>query len=81
MQGVHAVGIDEPGKVGGAADAADGGNLVIGNLQLNQRLLHRRQHAEIATTRAPVGIDLALKVGHHLACGQLVESPYRFALS
>jgi hypothetical protein len=64
VQGVHSVGIDEPGKIRGAAYSTDGSHVVIGNLQLNQRLLHRRQHAEITTTRAPVGIDLAFEVGH-----------------
>ena len=64
MQRVHAVGVDEAGKVRRAADAADRGDLVLGNLQLDQRLLHRSEHAEVAATRAPVGIDLALEIGH-----------------
>ena len=37
---------------------------MIRNLQLNQRLLHRGQHAEVSATWAPVWIDLALKVCH-----------------
>ncbi len=72
MQRVHAVGVDEAGEVGGAADAADRGHLVVGDLQLDQRLLHRGEHAEVAATGAPVGIDLALEVGHRSSAWERV---------
>src|SRR5438876_5059948 len=69
MQGVHPVRVDEPGKIGGAADAADGHNVVIGNLQVDERLLNRRQHPEVAAPRAPVGINPASQIGHRqLTC-------------
>ena len=61
MQRVHAVGIDEAGEVGRAADAADGSHIVVGNLQLDERLLNRGEHAEIAAAGAPVGIDFAFR--------------------
>jgi hypothetical protein len=64
VQGVHSVGVDEAGKVRGAADSADGGYFMVGDLQFDQRLLHCGKNAKVTTTRAPVGIDLALEVGH-----------------
>ena len=63
VQGVHAVGLNEAGEVRGAADAADGDDLVIGNLELDEGLLHRGQHAEVAAAGAPVGIDAAFEIG------------------
>ena len=69
MQGVHAVGVDEAGKVRRAPDAADGGHIVLGNLEFDERLLHGGQHTEVATTGTPVGVDLAFEIGHHQLLG------------
>ena len=60
VQRVHAVGVDEAGEVGGAADAADRRDLVLRNLQFDQRLLYGGEDAEVPASRAPVGVDLAL---------------------
>ena len=38
-------------------------------LQFNQGFLDRRKHAEIATTRTPVGINLAFQIGHRHLLG------------
>ncbi len=72
MKRVHAVGVDEAGKVGGAADAADDHDFVLGNLQIDQSLLHGGEHAEVAAAGAPVGIDSALEICHY----QLLGSRY-----
>ena len=60
VQGVHAVGVDEAGEVGGAADAADGGDLVLGDLQLDEGFLDGGEDAEVAAAGTPVGIDAGL---------------------
>ena len=59
VQRVHAVGTDVPWQVRGAADAADGHHVKRVDLQIDQRFLERREHAEISAAGAPVGIDLA----------------------
>src|SRR5215472_5350895 len=72
MQCVHAVGVDEPGKIGRAADAANGHDVVIGNLEFDEPLLNRRQHSKVAAPRTPVGINPAFQIGYR----QLICSLY-----
>src|SRR5260370_38367109 len=62
VQGVHAIGIRVAGEVGGATDAADGYHFMVRYLQLDQRLLDGRKHAEITASSAPVGIDFAYQI-------------------
>ena len=62
VQGVHAVCVEIAGQVRRAADAADGQDLVRREPDLDDRLLQRREHAEVAAPRAPVGIDFTLEV-------------------
>src|SRR5205085_7248375 len=62
VQGVHAVGVDVAGQVGGAADSADGEDLMRLQAQLGDRRLQRVQDAEVSAARAPVGVGLALEV-------------------
>ena len=62
MKGVHAVSIEVPGKVGGAADAADSEDLVGSEPQLRAGLLQAAENPEVSTTRAPVRVDLPLEV-------------------
>src|SRR4051812_5380636 len=64
VQRVHTIRVDVAGEIRRASDAADGDNLVIRNLQLNQRLLQRGKHTEVAASRTPIRIDLAFHVGH-----------------
>ena len=59
VQGVHAVGVDEAGQVGGTADAADGHHLVRLQAQFEQRGLQRGQHRKIPAAGAPIGVDFA----------------------
>ncbi len=70
VQGMHAVGIDITGEVGRTAYAADGDHVVVWNLQLDQGFLNRSEHAKIATSGAPVGIDLAFQIGHRQVLGR-----------
>jgi hypothetical protein len=44
---------------------------VIRNLQLDESLLDRRQHAEVPAAGAPVGIDFAFHVGERQLLGLL----------
>ncbi len=57
-------------------------HVVIRDLQLGDRLLQRVQHAEVAAAGAPVGVDLALEVGHRQTLGQSARSVaiFRFSL-
>src|SRR5260370_8436718 len=64
VERVHAVGIHVPGKVGGTPDAADGDNVVIRYAQLDQGLLYGFEHAEIAASGTPAGIDFAFNIRH-----------------
>src|SRR5690242_14934783 len=64
VERVHAVGVDVAGEVGGASDAADGADLMVGNLQLDQGFLHGGEDAEIAASGTPVRINFALQVRH-----------------
>src|SRR2546430_9163273 len=68
MQCVHSVSIHVPREVRRAADAADSHHVVSWDAQLNQRLLYRREHTEIAASRTPVGIDFTFQIRH----GQLL---------
>ena len=77
VQGVHAVGVDVAGKVGGTADTADGDHVVVRYLQLDQGLLDRGEHAKIAAAGTPVGIDFAFQIGHRHLTGTLLRwSPF-----
>ena len=60
VQRMHAVGVEVTGKVGRAADAADGENFVGFEAHFQACLAQAVEDAEIAASRAPVGIDLAL---------------------
>ena len=73
VQGMHAVGVDEAGEVGRAADAADGGDIVLGDLQFDEGLLDGGEDAVVAAAGAPVGVDLAFEIGHR----DLVSEPVR----
>src|SRR5258708_17410821 len=77
MQRVHAISIDKAWEVGRAADAADRAHAVIRNLKVDERLLHRSEHAEVAATRAPVGIDLALEIGQDHLPGSFYVNCHR----
>src|SRR5258708_6836694 len=68
VQSVHAIGIHVPGEVGGTADAADCYDVMVRYAQLDQGFLYRREHAKIAASRTPVGIDFAFQIRH----GQLL---------
>ena len=57
---VHAVGVDEAGEVGGAADAADRHDFMLGDLEFDKGLLHGGEDSEVPASRTPVGIDFAL---------------------
>ncbi len=64
VEGVHAVGFDEAGEVGGAADAGDGGDFVLGDLELDEGFLDGGEDAVVAAAGTPVGFDAAFEVGH-----------------
>jgi len=68
VQGVHSVGIHVPGEVGGATDATDSDHIVSRDAQLDQSFLHRREHAKIAASGTPIGIDSPFHIRH----GQLL---------
>jgi hypothetical protein len=69
VQSVHAVRVDEPGKVGRTPDAADGNHIVVWDLKIDQRLLDGGQHPEIATSGTPVRVHFAFEVGHRQTLG------------
>ena len=69
VQSVHAICIDVTREIGRTADAADGDDFMIRDLQLDEGFLNGREHAEIAAARAPVGIDFAFQIGHHEMLG------------
>src|SRR5262249_34003979 len=62
MQGVHAIRVEIARQVRRATNAADGQNPVGLEPQFDDRLLQRREHAEVPTSRAPVGINLAFEI-------------------
>src|SRR5712691_1438380 len=70
VQGVHAVSIDEAGKVGRTADTADGDHVVVRYPQLDQGLLDRGEHTKIAASWTPIGIHFTSQVGqcHVVGC-------------
>src|SRR3989449_148445 len=64
VQSVHAIGINETGKVGRTADATDGDHVMVRDLQLHEGFLYRSKHTEIAAARAPIRIDFAFQIGN-----------------
>ena len=62
MQGVHAIRVEIAGQVRRAADAADGQDLVGLEPRLDDCLLQGREHAEVAASGTPIGIDLAFEI-------------------
>jgi hypothetical protein len=62
MKRVHAISIDEAGQVGGTADPADCHDVVGLDVHFGENFLKRRQNAEVAAARAPVGIDLSFEI-------------------
>ena len=53
MDEVDAVGVDEIREARRAADAGDGADLLVREVELLQRLVERGQHGEITAARAP----------------------------
>jgi hypothetical protein len=81
MKSMHAVGVDEAGEVRGASDAADGCDLMLLNLKFDERLLYRREDAEVPAPWAPVRIDLAFEVGHYHLLGKYCFSRHGILFS
>src|SRR6185437_469188 len=73
VERVHTVGIDVAGEVRGTADAADGNDIVQGNLQLYQSLLNGGEDAVIAAAGTPVRIGFAFRIGDRQCAGTLYE--------
>jgi hypothetical protein len=63
VERVHTVSVDVAGEVRGAADAADGNDLVQRNLQINQGFLKGGKNAVIAAAGTPVRISFAFRIG------------------
>ena len=53
MQAVIAVGIDEAGEAAGAADAGDDAEVVLVDVEGDERLVEGGEDAEVAAPRAP----------------------------
>jgi hypothetical protein len=68
VQGMHSVGIHVAGEVGGTADAAYGDHVVGRYPQLDEGFLYGSEHAKIAASGTPIGIDFAFQIRH----GQLL---------
>src|SRR5262245_32450379 len=78
MQGMHAIRVEIAGQVRRAADAADGQDLVRLEPRLDDCLLQSREHAEIAASGTPVGIDLAFEIlDRHLDAFGLNQGGHR----
>ena len=77
VQGVHAIGIHVPGEVGGTTDAADGDDVMVRYAQFDQGFLNGSEHAEIAASGTPVGIDFAFQVCHAQLTGTLYACRHR----
>jgi hypothetical protein len=63
VERVHTVGVDVAREVRGTADAADGNDIVQGNLQVYQGLLKSGEDAVIAAAGTPVRISFAFRIG------------------
>src|SRR5882762_5467592 len=81
VQGVHAVGIHVPRKVGRTSDAAYRDDVMVRYAQFDQGFLNGSEHAEIAASGTPVGIDFAFHVCHGQLTGPLYACRHwRFVL-
>ena len=62
MKGMHPVGIDVTGQIGGTANPAHGHDLVGLETQLRTSLLKALQYSKITTARTPVGVNGSLEI-------------------